>query len=135
MNYLASPAERERVSERGVRQGDGLRFLQCVVNRLEHAFEVEKQVVRPETDDAPAMSLQPSGPLLITQLLLVRAVLLAIGLDDQSGRNACEVRKEGTDRKLPAELASLEASSPQVEPEPPLSLAHELALLSRSPHL
>jgi hypothetical protein len=50
--------------------------------------------------------------------------LPAIGFDDQSVLDACEVGDEGTDRVLPSELAAGEALGTEEVPEQLLGIGH-----------
>src|SRR5579885_2721769 len=98
-------------------------------DRLLDVVGVLEDVGVPETQDAPAVRLQPSGA---ARIALALRVLSAVGLDDEAMLDAGEVRDEGTERMLAAELVADEAAVPETGPEPALGVGHGGAQLPRS---
>ena len=89
-------------------------------NRFEHAFGVGENVVVPEANDAPAVSGEPLGALLITGDVLT--VLAAICFNDEPLLGASEVDDKGADRVLPPEAIAGESSRTQVSPQTDLGV-------------
>ena len=81
--------------------------------RLDHAFDIQEDVVVPEPQDDPALRLKLAG----TKPINLDAVLPTIQLDNQFAFNATEIRDIGWDRVLSTKLQTFNLSSPQALPE------------------
>ena len=82
-------------------------------DRLDHAFDIQENVVVPESQDDPALRLKLAG----TKPINLAVVLLTIQFNDQIAFDATEIGDIGRDWVLSTNLQTFNLSSPQALPE------------------
>jgi hypothetical protein len=76
-----------------------------LLDGLQHAVGVQQDLMIPESDDAPALLLQPRRPELIIPAL---GMLAAIGLNDKPTPDTREVDDVPANRMLATEFEALQ---------------------------
>lgn len=90
--------------------------MQRVVNRIENRFDLMEHVVVPETQHAETLRFHRRRPGAVATSMMIQRMLAAIELDDDSWIKAGEVRKERSDRNLPAKMTSFDRQPPAQMP-------------------
>ena len=121
-----SPAARERSERRAQRERVSPR-LERFEDLLQHHRLSMQNIVVPETQHAPALTLQPIGA---AQVIRGLRMLPAVGFDDQPLRHADEIGDKRADRMLSTELCRGEAPGTEQIPEQSLGISHVVAKLA-----
>jgi hypothetical protein len=86
-------------------------------DRFDHPLRIPQHVVVPKAQDAIAVTVELGRSGVIATNPLIRPMLVAIDLDDQTQPVMHEVREIGPNRRLPPEMAGWQLDLPQRVPE------------------
>ncbi|GAK45984.1 conserved protein, partial [Tepidicaulis marinus] len=93
---------------------------QLVRNLLQHAADISKHLMVPETDNAKAARQKKMRARLVARAL--ERVLPAIQLDNEPGFKTDEIGNKASNRKLPAELCPRQLTAAQMPPKQALGI-------------